>query len=121
MWKVAWSAVGAILFLGLLGAAAPAPRTHLAFVSVQRIAAQSVIGQTSAKRLETSRQEKSRALGEKQQRLESLRLQIAQSGGVLYRSKREELRKQEERERVEFEKLKESAQAEIQGLQREIQ
>src|SRR5262245_58442331 len=100
--------------------AAPSSRTHLAFVSVQRVAAQTEVGKAMAKRLETSRQEKNRALTEKQQKLETLRLEIAQNGGLLHRARHEELRKQEERDRAEFEKLKETAQNEIQGLQREI-
>ncbi|TMQ03133.1 MAG: hypothetical protein E6J90_53960, partial [Deltaproteobacteria bacterium] len=58
---------------------------------------------------------------EKQQKVESLRLQIAQNGGVFYRSKREELEKQEQKERAELDRLKETAQSEIQTLQREIQ
>jgi Skp family chaperone for outer membrane proteins len=121
MWKVPFTGAAAVFSVVLAGAAAPSPRTHIAFVSVQRIAAQSSIGQTSAKRLETARQEKTRAVAAKQQHLESLRLEIARNGGVLYRSKREELQQQEDREKVELEKLKESAQSELQALQREIQ
>jgi Skp family chaperone for outer membrane proteins len=121
MWKV-WLAVFVAISGAAIGAAVSAPsRTHVAFVSVQRVAAQSIIGQTSAKRLEVARQEKSRALAEKTQKVDALRLQIAQNGGILYRSRREELRKQEERERAELEKLKETVQSEIQTLQREIQ
>jgi Skp family chaperone for outer membrane proteins len=119
MWKPALVLAAAAFSLAL--AAASSSRTHVAFVSVQRIAAQSAIGQASAKRLETARQEKSRALAEKQQHLEALRLQIAQNGGVLYRSKREALQKEEERERAEAETLKQSAQAELQTLQHQIQ
>jgi Skp family chaperone for outer membrane proteins len=109
--------MSAAIFVG----AATTSRTHLAFVSIQRVAAQSAIGQAMAKRLETARQEKTRALTVKQQRVESLRLQIAQNGGVLYRSKREALQKEEERERAELERLKETSQNELQTLQREIQ
>jgi Skp family chaperone for outer membrane proteins len=121
MWKVAFIASAALLSVALAGAAVPSSRTHITFVSVQRIAAQSSIGQTSAKRLEAARQEKTRAVAAKQQHLESVRLEIARNGGVLYRSKREELQKQEDQEKVELEKLKESAQSELQALQREIQ
>lgn len=119
MWKVplAGLLVASIAALG----ATVSSRTHVAFVSIQRIAAQTKIGQASAKRLDAARQEKSRALAEKQQRVESLRLQIAQNGGVFYRSKRDELQKQEEKERAELDRLKETAQSEIQALQREIQ
>jgi Skp family chaperone for outer membrane proteins len=121
MWKV-WLAVFVAISGGAIGAAVSAPsRTHLVFVSVQRVAAQSIIGQTSAKRLETARQEKSRALAEQTQKVDALRLQIAQNGGLLYRSRREALQKQEERERAALDKLKETVQSEIQTLQREIQ
>jgi Skp family chaperone for outer membrane proteins len=120
MWKVSLAGV-LLASTALLGAAATTSRTHIAFVSLQRVAAQSAIGQNSAKRLEAARQEKSKALAEKQQKVEALRLQIAQNGGILYRSKREELRKQEEKERTEFERLKETSQSDIQTLQREIQ
>lgn len=122
MWKVWFAAFVGMAGAALAGAAVSAPsRTHLAYISVQRVATQSIIGQTSAKRLEAARQEKSRALAEKTQKVEALRLEMAQNGGILYRSKREELRKQEERERAELEKLKETVQTEIQALQREIQ
>jgi len=121
MWKVA-SIILVLAGTAVLGAAAVTPtRSHIAIVSLQRIAAQTVIGQTSAKRLEAARQEKSRALAEKQRHVESLRLQIAQNGGVFYRSKREELRKEEEKERAELERLKDTSQTELQTLQREIQ
>ena len=120
MWKVPFAGL-LVASLAALGATVSSSRTHVAFVSIQRIAAQTKIGQASAKRLDTARQEKSRALAEKQQKVESLRLQIAQNGGVFYRSKREELQKQEEKERAELDRLKETAQSEIQALQREIQ
>jgi len=105
----------------LAGAAAAPSRTHLAFVSVQRVAAQTVSGQAMAKRLETARQDKNRALAEKQKQLEALHNDLAQNGGVFRQSRREELRKQEERERAEFERLRETSQTELQTLQREIQ
>lgn len=120
MWKVPFAGL-LVASVAALGATVSTSRTHVAFVSIQRIAAQTKIGQASAKRLDTARQEKSRALAEKQQKVESLRLQIAQSGGVFYRSKREELEKQEQKERAELDRLKETAQSEIQALQREIQ
>src|SRR5262245_49407082 len=120
MWKVPFAGLLVASFAAL-GATVSSSRTHVAFVSIQRIAAQTKIGQASAKRLDTARQEKSRALAEKQQKVESLRLQIAQNGGVFYRSKREELEKQEQKERAELDRLKETAQSEIQALQREIQ
>lgn len=120
MWKVPFAGL-LVASAAALGATVGTSRTHVAFVSIQRIAAQTKIGQSSAKRLDTARQEKSRALAEKQQKVESLRLQIAQNGGVFYRSKREELEKQEQKERAELDRLKETAQSEIQTLQREIQ
>jgi Skp family chaperone for outer membrane proteins len=120
MWKVPFAGL-LVASIAALGATVSSSRTHIAFVSIQRLAAQTKIGQASAKRLDTARQEKSRALAEKQQKVESLRLQIAQNGGVFYKSKREELQKQEEKERAELDRMKETAQAEIQALQREIQ
>src|SRR4030095_2233633 len=122
MWKRSLVAVLVLSGAALAAAAAGGPsRTHVAFVSVQRVAAQTASGQSAAKRLETARQEKSRALAEKTQKVEALRLQIAQNGGILYRSKREALQKQEQQERVELERLKETAQTELAALQREIQ
>ena len=112
---------GLALAASISGGAAPQSPSRLMYVSVQRVAAQSVLGQASAKRLDATRQEKSRALAQKQQQVESLRLQIAQSGGLFSRSKQAQLKTEEERQRAEFERLKESAQNEIQSLQREIQ
>ena len=120
MWKVPIAGL-LVASTAALGATVSNSRTHVAFVSIQRIAAQTKIGQSSAKRLDAARQEKTRALAEKQQKVESLRLQIAQNGGVFYRSKRDELQKQEEKERAELDRMKETAQGEIQALQREIQ
>ena len=77
MWKVPLAGL-LVASTAALGATVSTSRTHVAFVSIQRIAAQTKIGQASAKRLDTARQEKSRALAEKQQKVESLRLQILQ-------------------------------------------
>jgi Skp family chaperone for outer membrane proteins len=120
MWKVPIMGL-LIASTAALGATVGTSRTHVAYVSLQRIAAQTKIGQASAKRLDTARQEKSRALAEKQQKVEALRLQIAQNGGVFYRSRREELQKQEEKERAEFDRLKETAQSDILAVQRDVQ
>jgi outer membrane protein len=120
MWKVPIAGL-LVASTAALGATVSTSRTHIAYVSIQRIAAQTKIGQASAKRLDAVRQEKSKALAEKQQKVDSLRLQVAQNGGVFYRSKREELEKQEQKERAELDRLKETAQSEMQAITREIQ
>ena len=97
------------------------PSSHIGFVSLQRIGAESTAAQAVAKRLDTLREEKRRAIADKQKQLESVRLQLANAGGLFQASRRAQLRRDEERLRGELPHLTEQSQSEIQNLQRQLQ
>ena len=99
----------------------PRNASRMAYVSLQRIGSQSTSAQASAKKLEARRGELARAIGEKQKRLEGLRLQLAQSGGIFKSSKRQALVVEADRTRAELQKLRDDSQREIQGLQHQLQ
>ena len=115
-----------LLLLGVAGVslaaldlkAAPA---RMAFVSMQRLVAQSVRAQASAKRIQQYRDEKTRAIAEKQKHLEALRLEVAQLGGILNRSKLAKKKTEEEQTRAELQELQKEAQSGLQTMQREAQ
>ena len=97
------------------------PVPPIAYVSVQRISAESIEGKAAIKRLETFGQGKTQELRGKQQALEATRSQLANAGGVFQASKRAELKTQEEQQRIDLQKATQQAQADVQELQRQLQ
>jgi Skp family chaperone for outer membrane proteins len=108
----------------IVSVAAIEPRVgpaRIAYVSIQKVAAQSTELQASSKRLQQFRDEKARAIAEKQKAFDALRLQVAQLGGVFQASKRAKAQRDEQRARSELQALQNEAQTELQKMQREAQ
>lgn len=97
------------------------PSGHIGFVSLQRVSTESTAAQAIARRLDALREERRRAIADKQKQLEAVRLQLANAGGLFQASRRAQLRRDEERLRVELPQVTEQAQTEIQNLQRQLQ
>ena len=93
----------------------------IAYVSLQRISAESIEGKAAVKRLEATGQTRAQDLRAKQKALETTRMALANSGGVFQGSKRTELKAQEERQAQELQKATQAAQTELQDIQREVQ
>ena len=93
----------------------------VAYVSMQKIAAESTEAKTGAAKLETMRQEKARAIAAKREALEATHLQLVQAGGLFQRSRRVQLQAEENRQRTELQRLTEQSQADLQNLQRQLQ
>jgi outer membrane protein len=97
------------------------PVTHIGTVSMQRILAQSTEAQAAAKRLETFRQAKAQEVAGKQKTLDATRLAMANSRGVLWRSRWTRLQAQEAREHADLQRAQQQAQTEYQDMQRQMQ
>jgi Skp family chaperone for outer membrane proteins len=93
----------------------------IAFVSVQRISAQSSEAKAAAAQMEKLRQDKARELAARQKALEATQLQRANTGGFLQSSKRAQLKAQEDRERADLQHAQQQAQTDLQNLQRQLQ
>jgi Skp family chaperone for outer membrane proteins len=94
---------------------------RVAFVNVQKVANESKAAQESAKRFQQAREEKTKAIAEKQKQVEALRLEIAQLGGLFQASRRAKARDDEQRARNELQALQNEAQTTLQKLQHEAQ
>jgi Skp family chaperone for outer membrane proteins len=101
--------------------AGAAPALPIAYVSMQRIAAEASEAKAAAAKFETMRQEKAREVTAKQKAVETAHLLVVQSGGVFQRSRRAQLQADESRQRAELQKLSEQAQVDLQNLQRQLQ
>jgi Skp family chaperone for outer membrane proteins len=111
-----------VAIIASVGAIEPkAGPARIAYVSIQKVAAQSTEVQASSKRLQQYRDEKARAIAEKQKAFDALRLQVAQLGGVFQGSRRAKAQQDEQRVRGELQALQNEAQTELQKMQREAQ
>ena len=96
--------------------AAGAPR--IAFVSAQRILAESSHGKADVARMQALQQQKTTEIRTKQQALEATRQQLAQAADS---GARDRLQQQEQQQRTDLERAAAQAQSEIQALQRQVQ
>jgi outer membrane protein len=127
-WRRVFVGGGAVVALGLIVFAsiaavqsATASPARIAFVNVAKVANESKATQASAKKLQQAREEKTKAIAEKQKQLEALRLQVAQSGGVFQGSARAKAKQDEERTRAELQAMQAEAQTALQKLQHDAQ
>jgi Skp family chaperone for outer membrane proteins len=102
-------------------AANTGPVLPIAYVSMQRIAAEAREAKVAAAKLETMRQEKAREVGAKQKAVEAAHLATVAAGGIFQRSHRIQLQADESRQRQELQHLAEQAQADLQSLQHQLQ
>jgi Skp family chaperone for outer membrane proteins len=97
------------------------PVTRVGTVSMQRILAESTEAKAAAGRLEAFRQTKAQEVAGKQQALNATRLAMANSRGLLWRSRWTRLQAQETREQAELQRAQQQALTEYQDMQRQMQ
>lgn len=93
--------------------------SRIAYVSMQRMIAESPATKAEAARLESMRQEKSRVLRNKQQALENTRQELARAASGSAALPR--LRQEEQQRRSDFEQATVEAQTALQALQHQLQ
>ncbi len=105
--------------------AAPAPKPFpqgapVAFVDIQRVVQQSVVGRAASGQVQALTQKKQAELGEKNKQLQGLQ-QKAQAGGVMNEQAQGDLAKQIDKLQKDLERAQQDAQTELQELQTELQ
>lgn len=108
--------------------AAPVPASaafpagaKIAFVSFQRVIAESVEGKTSSAKVQALVTKKQGEGAEKQKQLAAGQARLQQGGGVMSDAARSQLEKDIERMTVEGQRFQQDAQAEVQELQNQLQ
>jgi outer membrane protein len=101
---------------------APFPEgAKIAFVDFQRIAQESVEGQSAANKINALIQKKQGEGAERVKQLQVNQQKLQQSGGVMSDAARSQLEKEIERQQRENERFQQDAQAEINELTQELQ
>jgi outer membrane protein len=99
-------------------ATAPAPAPlRMAFVDLQRVAAESTEGKAANARVQALTQSKTNDIATKGKQLEADQQKLQQGGAVLNDATRAQLQKEVDRLTVEVERLQQDAQAEVQEAQ----
>jgi outer membrane protein len=107
--------------------AAPVPApvfpagAKIAYIDFQRVAQESIDGQSFSAKINALVAKKQAEGGEKAKQLQLNQQKLAQSGAVMSDSARSQLEKDIERQTREGERFQQDAQAEIQELQQELQ
>ena len=105
-----------------LQAPAPFPAgAKIAYVDFQRIAAESIEGQSSSAKINALVSKKQVEGSEKAKQLQLNQQKLAQSGAVMSEAARTQLEKEIEKQTREGERFQQDAQAEINELQQELQ
>ena len=98
----------------------PAP-LRMAFLDLQRIAAESNEGKAASSKVQALTQKKSAELQEKTKSLQSNQQKLQQGGAVLNDAARAQTQKEIDRLTVEIDRFQEDANAEVQELQQSLQ
>ena len=101
--------------------AQPQAPLRMAFLDLQRIAAESNEGKAASGRVQGLTQKKSAELQEKTKALQSNQQKLQQGGAVLNDSARAQTQKEIDRLTVEIDRFQEDANAEVQELQQSLQ
>jgi outer membrane protein len=106
-----------------LAAAVPPQQAPLrmAFIDLQRIAAESTEGKAASGRVQGLTQKKSAELAEKTKSLQANQQKLQQGGAVLNDAARAQTQKEIDRLTVEIDRFQEDANAEVQELQQQLQ
>ena len=94
---------------------------RMAFIDLQRIAAESTQGKTASGRVQELTKKKTGELQEKTKSLQSNQQKLAQGGSVLNDAARAQTQKEIDRLTVEIDRFQEDANAEVQELQQQLQ
>jgi outer membrane protein len=101
---------------------APAPAAlRMAFLDLQRIAAESNEGKAANGRVQALTQKKGAELQEKTKALQSNQQKLAQGGTVLNEAARAQAQKEIDRLTIEIDRFQQDANAEVQELQQQLQ
>ncbi|HKY21956.1 MAG TPA: OmpH family outer membrane protein [Vicinamibacterales bacterium] len=101
-------------------APAPAP-LRMAFLDLQRIAAESVEGKAASGRVQAITQKKGAELQEKTKALQSNQQKLQQGGAVLNDAARAQAQKEIDRLTIEIDRFQQDANAEVQEMQQQLQ
>jgi outer membrane protein len=102
-------------------AAPPSPPLRMAFVDLQRIAAESTEGKAASAKVQALTQRKSGELAEKTKSLQANEQKLQQGGAVLSADARAQAQKEVDRLTVEIDRFQQDANAEVQELQQQLQ
>ena len=101
---------------------APAPAAlRMAFVDLQRIAAESSEGKVASGKVQALTQKKSAELAEKTKALQANEQKLQQGGAVLNEAARGQAQKEVDRLTVEIDRFQQDANAEVQEMQQQLQ
>src|SRR5205823_9007 len=98
---------------------APAPALRMAFVDLQRVAAESTEGKAANAKVQQLTQSKTNDISAKTKQLDAANQKMQQGGAVLNDAARATLQKEVERLTVEIDRLQQDAQAEVQEFQQQ--
>ena len=125
MTRLTVAAVFSVLVLGAPAfaqvAAPPPPPLRMAFVDLQRIAAESTEGKTASGKVQALTQKKSVELEQKTKSLQANQQKLQQGGAVLSEAARAQAQKEVDRLTVEIDRFQQDANAEVQELQQQLQ
>ena len=131
MTRFSVAAVFSVMVLGASAfAQAPPPATavppqqaplRMAFLDLQRIAAESNEGKAASSKVQALTQKKSAELQEKTKALQSNQQKLQQGGAVLSEAARAQTQREIDRLTVEIDRFQEDANAEVQELQQSLQ
>ena len=96
---------------------APAPALRMAFVDLQRVAAESTEGKAANAKVQQLTQTKANDISTKTKQLDAANQKMQQGGAVLNDAARATLQKEVDRLTVEIDRLQQDAQAEVQEFQ----
>lgn len=110
-------------------AATPAPEpprpfpqdSKIAYIVLQRIAAESVEGREATGRVQALQQQRMTDLSERQKALQGLQAKLEQGGAVMSATAQADIQKQIERAQVDLQRATQDAQADVQELQQTLQ
>jgi outer membrane protein len=102
-----------------VAATPPSQPLRMAFVDLQRVAAESSEGKAANAKVQALTKTKADELSAKQKQLESSQQKLQQGGTVLNDAARGQLQKEVERLTVEIDRAQQDAQAEVQELQQQ--
>jgi Skp family chaperone for outer membrane proteins len=101
-------------------AAPPQAPLRMAFVDLQRVAAESVEGKASTAKVQALGQKKSAELADKQKSLQANQQKLQQGAAVLSDAARAQAQREVDRLTVEIDRFQEDANAEVQELQQQL-
>jgi outer membrane protein len=96
---------------------APAPALRMAFLDLQRVAAESAEGKAANGKVQQLTQTKANDISAKTKQLDAANVKMQQGGAVLNDAARATLQKEVDRLTVEIDRLQQDAQAEVQEFQ----